>query len=41
MEKKIKQLDESLLKADKDYFESSKKAEAAREEFEQNVYKVA
>ena len=40
LEKKLKQLNESLLKADKEYLDSSKKAESARQEHESAVYKV-
>jgi hypothetical protein len=40
LEKKLKQMDDQMVKADKEYFDSSKKAEQAREEYEAAVYKV-
>jgi len=36
----MKQLEEQVLKADKDYFDSCKKLESARAEWDSNVYKV-
>jgi len=40
LEKKTKQLDEQVLKADKEYFDSCKKLELARAEWDSSVYKV-
>ena len=40
LERKTKQLEEQVLKADKEYFDSCKKLELARADWDSSVYKV-
>ena len=40
MEKKVRQLDDGMRKADRDYHEACQKAEGARQEWETSVLKV-
>ena len=40
MEKKVRQLDEGLRKADREYHDACQKAESNRQEWETSVYKV-
>lgn len=40
LEKKVAQLEDSLAKADKEYYDASRKAEAARQDWESMVFKA-